>query len=133
HRRAIRAARRLRRPQGLSVRQEDDPSPVLPAMRGGRVLARHHPQGRRDGRDQCPLPRRRRHRLAQADALRRPLAVGGRLASAAASCTGACATEKFTKTSPASGFVLRRLFFFTTNFPKRPTNFFATIARASTC
>jgi len=49
------AARRARGSQGLSVRQEELSSPVLPAMRRGRILARHCAERRRDGRHQCAL------------------------------------------------------------------------------
>src|SRR5262249_38429798 len=73
----IRAVRTLRaacgggRPQGLPVRQEIPPSPVLPPLRRGRFLARNESKGRRDGRGQRALPRRGRSRRAQAGPLRR--------------------------------------------------------------
>src|SRR5215470_9063631 len=74
----IRAVRTLRaacgggRPQGLPVRQEIPPSPILPALRRGRFLARDESKGRRDGRGQRALPRRGGSRGTQAGLLRRP-------------------------------------------------------------
>ena len=65
-----------RRPARLPVRQEDDPSPVLPPLRGRLVLARQGSRRRRDGRRQCALPRRYRPRQAHPAAVRRPQPVG---------------------------------------------------------
>src|SRR5262249_24461208 len=74
---AFRVARRIGGSEGLPVRQEGDPPPVLPAMRGGRLLARNDAEGRRNCGGQRPLPRRPRYHDARAHAVRRPQPVAG--------------------------------------------------------